>query len=197
MITWAELCASHSPIESAGMKYGVDWSACPLDDFGGSFLGPANFTGAITARFPSAVHSAGGRLIRWTSLQQENTLAHKLLGGIYFVDQEFRKQLKEVVNLHAWAEGHIAVVPPTLIAATVRWQERDDGGKLKDVEHQLATLPPVRSVGILHSGPLDDQGHASECLLLWFGTELGVSPRVLRYIEHELNWDLVARSIEY
>lgn len=126
MVTWAELCASHSTIESAGSRHGVDWSTCQLEDLGESFLGPANFTGAIMRRFPSVIHSASGRMIGWTSLQQENTLAHKLLGGIYFVDEEFRKQLDQVITLHPWAKGHMAVVPPTLIAATVTWQERAD-----------------------------------------------------------------------
>lgn len=194
-LSWAELHAMHMEDPTFSQRTRdlcpFDWATLPIHDLGTRFCG-ANLTSAVMRQCPSALQLQCGRQAFWEEFRQRDINAHRLMGGIRHPFERVRSTLEKLVHHWPHFKGRVAVLPPiTLYSGRLDMQFRGE-----PVEADVVALPPIECVGLLRSGPLSDDDHASQLALLWYQSDFGLDPDVLSLIR-KLSWERHAIGMQY
>jgi hypothetical protein len=136
---------------------------------------------------------AGGRMIRLESIGQEHTNAGVLCGSPRS-DPEFNDRLVKSAIGYLARELHrkqdqIAVLPPLLLRSIEKKPPRDPGPEEIAVDY----LPPVRTLAVFTSKPIDPREMFSTLPVLWYQNAWGLPEA--GYVTQQLrmlDWDRLA-----
>lgn len=143
------------------------------------------------ARWSMAIE--GGRQIVLTWLEQNETHGGLLAGSPRqpdFNDFLVKNAIRDVVRRRDIPPSSVAVLAPRMLKVRVRKRPADPGPEALD----LLYLPPIRSVGVFESAPIDEaKGEFSMAVVLWYQDAYG--PPTEGHVMEQLGrivWEKVA-----
>lgn len=153
---------------------------------------------AATADAQWSAQLADGRRIFLTWLRQSETHGGVLAGSprqSCFNDLLVKSAIENVARERGADASTIAVLAPQMVVVRGRKRPTDPGPE----EYDLLYLPPIESVGIFTSLPIDEaEGEYSMAVVLWYQEAYG-PPTPGHVVEQfrTMDWARVARDVGY
>lgn len=116
--------------------------------------------------------------------------ANRLTGFLQHPSHYVNKSIAQLHQKWEWSKDHIVVLAPHLLGGMTLAM---DNNKNK-VNAQCAALPPIESIAVLNSSPLEKYDDRSSMILLWYQTSFGLYPEIPDKIK---NIDWIAHAYSY
>lgn len=195
IMTWQEFNAlrheAKANKENSDFSVPFDWGTLPIVDMGSKDTA-GKLVNTIMARYPERHLLADGRVVQMEFFEQRDMNANRLTGFLQHPSHYVNESIAQLHQKWEWSKGHIVVLVPHLLGGMTLAM---DSNKNK-VNAQCASLPPIESIAVLNSGPLEKDDDRSSIILLWYQTHFGLDPEIRDKIKH-IDWVAHAYSYEF